>query len=358
VNSIDFIAIGSNLSSPKRLPYPYMVYLILVEILGFPCTWKPIEKTLWSISVSFNDVPFLIEHGKFGLRVSSREPEIAKNLLQELLEILEGSFKITDKVFAEVVQKKIQSGEVTIPNSFHNLSDRYRFLRERAVEAFNSTPSPAKVIQQDASGNPTGFSHDPFKSKREGYYFAAAAIDAYFSRLEFILIAAYAFMIYSPGHDLDNFIRSIWSDKYLAIFDFNRDSRANKIYDKLIDIKRSYRNKFAHGGIDHDGGSLYVHFARIGAIPAKLSKGIKSTILPISEVEFIDVCKEFDECDDFFENGPISSIWTYLKYGFDIAFDSSSVELYKRYLLMDKDELESSLESFAYYLDAQQNMEW
>lgn len=166
-------------------------------------------------------------------------------------------------------------------------------------------------------------------------------------------------MKYLPGRDnLDSFIRNIWSEKYLTIFDFSKETRASQIYDKLIEIKRNYRNKFSHGGLDHDGGSLFVHFGKLGAIPAKLSKGVKSTIFSISQLEFIDVCNGFDECDEFFENGSITTVWTYLNYGFDIAFDTSSIEQYKKYLLMEDEELESAFESLSYYIDAQQNMEW
>ncbi|MCR4437306.1 MAG: hypothetical protein NUV41_16040 [Eubacteriales bacterium] len=102
----------------------------------------------------------------------------------------------------------------------------------------------------------------------------------------------------------------------------------------------------------------FVHFDKIGAIPAKLSVGVRSTLFPISHMEFDDVCRGFDECEDFFTNGSISTVMTYLNYGFDIAFNNKSIERYKKYLLMSQEELEHSLENLSYFIDTQQNMEW
>ena len=72
-----FRTVGSNLTPGTRLPQPWLVYLTVVELLEFPCYWEVWEKTLWSVPVMYQGHQILLEHGKFGLRVSAVQPDEA-----------------------------------------------------------------------------------------------------------------------------------------------------------------------------------------------------------------------------------------------------------------------------------------
>ncbi|MET0400479.1 MAG: hypothetical protein ABW277_27050 [Longimicrobiaceae bacterium] len=358
VDLYSFETIGSNLAARDRpLPAPYMVYLTLVGVLDYRAAWMPTEKTLWSIPAMFKRVPVLLEHGKFGLRVSAKGAP--PGLLDELVSALLACFAITDRVFGTLAEQRIAEGRVTIPNHFSQFDGRYWYFRNLAIDRFASDPPPETVIATDIDGNPTGWASDPLKPQREGFYSATAMLDAFFSRLEHFLILAWPFTSFRAGEDnLQEFIGAAWGTKYRTIFDFAGLPGAHRTYDELLEVKENYRNRLAHGGMDREGGSLFVHFEGVGAIPARLSAGATTHIYPISEITFNHVCEVFDRADEFLRTGPPHVICRYIESGFDVAFDQESVAEYRSYLNTPSEELEHLLEQLAYRQDYYGNMEW
>ena len=133
-NFYSFDTIGSNLAGHnKPLPLPYMVYLTLVGVLDYRVVWMPSEKTLWSIPTVYKGIPVLLEHGKFGLRVSAKEAR--PGLVDELVASLRACFPITDRVFGTVAEQRIAEGRVTIPNQFSQFNGRYRYFRDLAIDS-------------------------------------------------------------------------------------------------------------------------------------------------------------------------------------------------------------------------------
>jgi hypothetical protein len=358
VNFYSFNTIGSNLTGrEKPLPLPYMVYLTLVGVLDYPVVWKPIEKTLWSIPAVYKGIPVLLEHGKFGLRVSANEARAG--LVDELVASLRACFPITDRVFGTLAEQRITEGRVTIPNQFSQLEGRYRYFRDLAIDRFASDPPPERVIATDSDGNPTGWESDPLRPQREGFYCAAAMLDAFFSRLEHFLILAWPFTSFRAGEDnLLAFIGAAWGTKYKTIFDFAATPSAHRIFDELLEVKDNYRNRLAHGGMDREGGSLYVHFEGLGAIPARLSAGAPPHIYPISEIAFDEVCGVLDRADELLRTDLPHVIYRYIESGFDVAFDKDSVAEYQSYLATPDEKIDHLLHQLGYQQSYHDNMEW
>jgi len=353
---MSFQTVGSNLTRHQGLPLPWLVYMTLVEILGYQCYWRIWEKTLWTVPALYKGTYVLLEHGKFGLRVgvSGSCPE---GLVDDLLGQLSSCFSITRRVFAPVAAEKIRSGAVTLPNQWHSHRGRYNYFRERATEEFCSDPSqPIPFVT--AAGH-SGSTRDLLRPQRQGYYFASAALDAYFSALEHVLTLLGPFYgIRPPAHDILDFCSLRWSSKYKKIFNFTDVPEAHRTYDALVHVKRSFRNPIAHGGVDREGHFMYVHFPKLGALPAQLDLNQRVSLFPIQQTTFEELCATLDSADKFLASGPTKNALRFIEGGFDVAFDASSLKLYDDVTAADEELLQEILDRHAYMVDRVINMEW
>src|SRR5690242_2481910 len=68
----------------RELPPYYLVYFLLVELLGFENLGR-FEKVAWSVPVDFNGRAFLIEHRKFGVGVFVDNPDAEEDAAREIV---------------------------------------------------------------------------------------------------------------------------------------------------------------------------------------------------------------------------------------------------------------------------------
>ena len=61
-------------SASRQLPAPYLVYFLLVDLLGYKDLGRW-EKLAYSIPVDFNGTAYLVEHRKLGLGLFAADPE-------------------------------------------------------------------------------------------------------------------------------------------------------------------------------------------------------------------------------------------------------------------------------------------
>lgn len=348
-------------ATADRLPLPYMV--LFTVLLGTDCKYvrRPAEKTAWSIALRFKGVPFRLEHGKFGMRIATSD-DPASPLVDKLFQILHRAFPIADRALQPDVDLHVRAGNVTVPNLHYLFRQRYEFFRERAREAFG-TPHPRldKVFQATPpeDGNPR--SVDIFKSEREGFFFGTAAIDAYFSWLEHVLVLILPFVDYDPSNNnLVAFIGGSWTKKLKRIWNLANDRDAEKLYDELREIKERFRNSVAHGGFEKGNASLAVHIPGLGAVPATMSRFTKSVhygVFPLKDVSFAETCALFDAVDSHLHSGRTRYAMRYAESGLDVAFDKKSRADYKKAMQSDEsfDEL---LDRLAYFEDMHANMDW
>jgi hypothetical protein len=101
---------------------------------------------------------------------------------------------------------------------------------------------------------------------------------------------------------------------------------------RLRALKERVRNPFAHGGTENDGGSLFFHLPRIGAIPANFTKfgnSVRFSLLPIEEADFDDTCALFDEVDAIIGAAPLARPLKMIEAGLDPAFNPESLAHYR-----------------------------
>jgi hypothetical protein len=336
-----------------------MVFLTFAKILKFPYAWKPMEKTLWAMPVKYRGIPFTVEHAKFGLGVMSDASE-AVGLLPDLLRTLDRASRITDRILRPVLEERIATRHVTIRNLYPTLHSRYVFFREHALASFRTPPPPRELTSRSADGKITGWSQDIFKPKREGFFYSTAAVDAFFSRLEHLLVLCLPFVPQARSIDLAKHLAATWAVKYRSLVDFSSDRRGKRVYDALRAIKEQYRNPLAHGGFERGSSSLLVHMPECGAIPASLSEfrdGLHYTLYPLSERSFEECCAVFDECDSYFESGPLRRGYRFAATALNVALDQESVKEYEAAGASDE-AFEELIDRTINLTDMHANMDW
>ncbi|MDO8613726.1 MAG: hypothetical protein Q7R32_13045 [Dehalococcoidia bacterium] len=345
----------------KRLPLPHMVLLTL--ILGTDCkfSYRPVEKTAWAMRLKFKETPIRLEHGKFGMRIATVKPP-DERLLNEFVKLLEKAFPLTDEILQPHVEQQIRAGNVTVRNRHHLFRHRYEFLREEAKRAF-AQPSPdlGDLIRGALSERKAVRSADPFKPEREGFFLGGAAIDAYFSWLEHILLLILPFAK-SDLADLDmvEFMRANWREKLKAVWNVSTSRERKNLYDGLLEIKERFRNPITHGGFDASQSSLGIHMPYVGAIPANLSRFTESIhfgIFPLQEASFADACQLFDAVDKELWEGDTSYGMTFADSGLDVSFDAEMRKKYEAAMTSHEDFCDW-LEGLGRYLDDLVNMDW
>lgn len=105
----------------------------------------------------------------------------------------------------------------------------------------------------------------------EGFFYSVAMVDAFYSRLEhqLILLRAFHGRPLTQG-ELKAFLSLNWDEKIRAFIDVDANAATQKLYSQLKQLKERIRNPFSHGGVENDGGSLFVHAPSIGALPREL----------------------------------------------------------------------------------------
>ncbi len=184
-------------------------------------------------------------------------------------------------------------------------------------------------------------------------------LDAYFSRLEHILVllAAFSPLELADG-ELCSHIGANWGCKFRALFCLNTDLCAKRVYDSLKTIKEDLRNPASHGGFLKNGESLLFH-SEAGAIPVLLTRvktGFEFHVTPVPPATFDEVCDVLDDTDAFFKQSALADGFAYVVAGLDVAFDPRSREQYRKE--MDSGDFDAFIERQAYIQDMHSNMDY
>ncbi len=348
---------------PKSItPQPFMVFITLVFLAEFEYFGKH-EKQLWAIPIIYKSTPFLLAHRKFGFGIYGFKNDklTEENLAKELIIKVNKAIQYAEELIQPFVDDQLRKGNITISNKYIELNMMYRFFRAKARNAFKRKQPPKKIISRDKEGKPNAWSGDPFRPEREGFYYAVATIDAFFSRLEHILILSLPFFGFNRATDyLPDLISSNWTDKYKQIFNLKVEKEAMQNYDELKRIKERYRNTLSHGFFEKDTGSLFFHCGSIGAIPVYLSKFEKTihySFFPIKESSFADICKFFDKVDKFLRTGKTKYVLKYAESGLSVSFSEKSIEEY-RTASQSNGNFNSFLGHESYVADMHDNMDF
>ena len=337
----------------RALP-PFSVFLALVTFSNFPYYGRS-EKIAWTVPVRYRSVPYLISHQKFGLRIHPANPaETNDELEASMMDRLLHAVRISDGLVKPFAEAQVAAGKVTITNQGSLYLGKYHFFREKAKECFEiPVPVPGE-------GSVTTINRK-LKADREGFFYASAALDAYFSYLEHALVLVLAFCDFDPTKDdLIKFIASTWTDKFKRIYDLAADNEAERVYHSLLRIKEKFRNPLSHGGFDRDATALNFHVPGLGALPVSLSRYAESIhygFNPIVAVSFSEACEALDKAEEFFENGSRRLEMHCVRSGISVAFDDRSLRRYQKAIESEAN-TDAFIEGTLTAMDNATNMDW
>lgn len=305
----------------------------------------------------------MLTHEKFGVRLYVGTSNDAEALGQEILTKLA---TITGAVEADVLKKlarrRMTEGRVTVLNQAAYLRRMYEYFRERAEKSLKDSEA-ADTKELGEPGEPdwlTKGSSRHFQRLETGSFNALAAINAYFSWLEHVLVLALAFTDQDASEGtLDRHMRAPWSEKFRRVLDM-QEADANRMLGRLREVAETYRNPYAHGGFDKLGATVSVHLPGIGPVPARLTDVRRSphfALYPFAPDSFADVINVFAAVDGFLRTGPLRLAIRYVEYNMDVPVDKRSRHQIRNAMASDE-RFEALLSRWSRLVDQYANMDF
>jgi hypothetical protein len=289
---------------------------------------------------------------------------------QRVIGQLKSGLKEVEKFLEPFAKHQVANGDVMIVNRFSEFEDRYRFFRNLADKAYKEAKRPLpKKKQVGSADNIKGFMSDMVarmnhsrRANHEGFYFSAAMVDAYFSGLEhrLVLLRAFTGTVFSIGAVID-LLAARWDEKLKLILPAGKTKDMDRILGKMRDIKERVRNPFAHGGNENDGGSLFFHLPRVGAIPANFSgfgKSVRFTVVPIEHHGHAEICGIFDELDTLLGKGELARPHRLMKASVDPSFDEIAIKEYSEAISGTDEDLERYIDFWSHEWERHTNMDY
>ncbi|MEG2472474.1 hypothetical protein [Acinetobacter sp.] len=308
----------------KQFPVANLLLFLLRGVCKFPSGIIH-DKMYWSINFTYKGYKCVIADQKFGLCLYTENTSVVNP--KEILDKLEKALLLIEKNYLNVfANEQIKKGNITVSNQFYKLNGQYEYFRDRAIAEYSTVPE-VNVEGDELQCLLAGFEerhNQEKKAERQGQYNALAMIDAYFSRLEHIMVLALPFANYHrEKDDLNKFVADPWGRKLQRILNFS-NQRVKKHHQDLLYIKEKFRNTFAHGGFEKNRQSLSFHLGWAGAIPVSMS-GVRESVhfnnISIDKRGFEYICEVFNTFDDYLSNDGIRAAWKYAESGLDLPLE-------------------------------------
>lgn len=273
-----FLFTAQRTKAGNDLPAYYLVYFLLVDLLGFKNLGK-FEKISWSVPIDFNGRAFLIEHRKMGIGIFAHDASAEEDAARQIVTLISKGVKAAQPFFEWLAGQAVKESAVNVTNKSEPLFDRYTYFlesyRSKVKEALDRNDE-RHIETYGAPGSTGTIVHMPaLKIKKDSRWMALAAIDAFFSWTEhvFIHIAILTGKI-TNGSSVAKLAEADWPTKYKYALDVS-EPMSKALFDKLIVIRRQLRNFVAHGAFGKQGEAFKFH-SGAGAVPVLLPHLAKS----------------------------------------------------------------------------------
>lgn len=263
------------------------MYFILNRVLGAPDRGRD-EKLAWECTLTAQVIDCSVALQKFGLRVyvasdQAEDEEHAAAIAKDLISRVRRSVGVVEAhILRGIAKERVASGNLTIDNQHRWFREMYEHFRRRAEQGFKDAETmenqpPEKIVSSDGHDGWLHFNRR-FELRRQAEFDAVAALSAYFSMIEHLLVIAVAFTSFDPEkQSLERFIGDRWSDKFKCVVQLDGHPTAQRSYNILHRIAEELRNPQAHGGFDHQKSRFHFHLPGVGAVPARLTRGGRGT---------------------------------------------------------------------------------
>ena len=351
---------GTRTLSGRGLPEYYLVYFLLVDLLGFSCLGKG-EKVAWSIPVDLEGHLLHIEHRKLGLGIFSYGDPDSEDSAKEVLRLVRQGVRTARPYLDWRAEEAVNSSQINVVNGSIDLYGRFEFLigeyKSKLAEAEKKAHEPGTIGY--ASGS-VRFRFPDWKLTREAEWLALSAIESFFSWAEhvFILLAIMQGKCIT-GEAVKDLARADWKQKFRAALDVD-SPEIKRHYDDLTAVRDQVRNFVAHGSFGKNGEAFRFH-SSVGAVPVLLphQEGRHSYRFlqrgrVLAESEAISSIERFIKC---IKTGPLAPAWTFLDTGMDLVLTQARYGHYK-HALRSMDSMEELVEMETYFADAYADMDW
>lgn len=350
----------------QQLPEYYLVYFLLVELLGFPAEGRW-EKVAWTIPVEFDGNPALIEHRKMGLGVFSAatpEDEVTAGAIVAAVRRGVGAAR---PFFDHLAATAVNGSRLNVTNNCAWLFSRYTYLRNQfRAKMATVIDTSLYAIDEIITTNPDGttvktFSAPRFSDMQEARWLGVAVIDAFFSWTEHVLIHV-GILIgnVKTGEDIARLAESEWSEKVKAAIDLSQDAEAKALYEDLLEVRRQIRNFMAHGAFGKQGEAFHFHSAA-GTVPVNLTDAKNRSRYSIFAVPSFDENRAMELIEKF-----IAKVWDGSRGPAKLYLEEASLPVIMTYAndgtyaaaMSSRDDMENFVEFLTHEMDNAANMDW
>lgn len=306
------LLLSSRTNGGRDLPPYYLVYFLLVDLLGFPHLGQW-EKVAWTVPVRYRGRLYGIEHRKMGLgifaptldpnaKMSGTPTEEAEVDAREISTLIKRGVAAAAPYFEWRAEQAAAGIELNVVNNSDWLFERYESFRDRfkalSIEAEHrrNERNVTKRTLEDGTVVTSG-SIPSYALWREARWTAQAAVEAFFSWTEqsFIHLAVLQGTL-RTGEDVASIASADWKTKFKAALDVNNEE-TKRHYDKLLDLRTQIRNFMAHGAFGKRGEAFRFH-SGAGAVPVLLT-GRQGRRYSLSGGPAFDEGQAIDEIEEF-----------------------------------------------------------
>ncbi|MDN3220726.1 hypothetical protein [Pseudomonas nunensis] len=303
----NFLLNGKKTNAGRDLPPYYLVYFLLVDLLGFKNLGR-FEKIDWSIPIDFNGQAYLVEYGKFGLNLFAHDPEKEEHAAREITIRIQKGVKASRLFFDFLASQAIERSEINVVNNSIALHDRFEFAKDLYISkcAEIKHRDNEYALKRKQRELPFGFYIGPPSSnlKEEANWLAISAIESFFSWTEHVLIHL-AILIGSvvSAREVADLATADWSKKFKTVFKLN-DKKEKTLFDEALSLRQELRNFIAHGAFGKQGEAFSFH-STAGAVPVLLPHNRGSKKFSLGEQLEFDADVAFDIINVF-----IQALWS------------------------------------------------
>lgn len=329
-----------NLKEEFPIPEYLQITLILSPIIS---SVRIGEKTRWAYGVAFNGVPCVIALQKFGLRLYIRAPEDSAQATRHadihrlLVAALKRAVKYVERQYVGALFEELsETDTLVLRNDYYSIRGMYQYFRESSTSFSEATKSNKSDSGETSNASEipvtrsikeilTPWFEDRERFRNKGYYEFAAVL-AFFSLIEHVLVLLFALSPKAFDQPLAKFIKMDLKAKLNVIFD-KVEPENEVMRSMLLSLADKYRNFFAHGGITKGGRATHVYLTGIGPIANPAFRLNKDPSLPF--IEFLpdkptidsEVFPFFDEFESWLSQGPTKFGMKFIDEGMDVLYD-------------------------------------
>jgi hypothetical protein len=125
----NLLFVAKRTDAGRELPPYYLVYFLLVELLGFRNLGQ-FEKISWSVPIDFNGRAFLIEHRKFGVGVFAHDPDTEEDAAREIVIRIKKAVEIASPFFDWLAEQAVAGSALNVVNNSGVLYERFAYFRD------------------------------------------------------------------------------------------------------------------------------------------------------------------------------------------------------------------------------------